>query len=164
MVATVAAGTTAQYYLSLTNYYTGSGEPRGQWVKVGFDTGFESSSLIDNVDFERLHAGLDRSGGFLLSNRGGREDHTGGYDVTFSAPKTVSARWGLSGEAFRAKIERAQARAVEYALDVLERNAAFCRSGKNGVRREKVRLTAAAFQTWRCETCRAHRRRSLRRS
>jgi conjugative relaxase-like TrwC/TraI family protein len=146
MVATVAAGTTAQYYLSLTDYYTGSGEPRGQWVKVGFDSGFAVGTEIGNADFESLHAGLDRKGRCLLSNQGGRQERVGGYDVTFSAPKSVSVLWGLANDTLRKKIELAQARAVEHALKVLEENAAFCRSGKNGVRREKVRLTVAAFQ------------------
>jgi hypothetical protein len=46
----------------------------------------------------------------------------------------------------RTSIEHAQARAVAAVGDVIERHAAFCRSGKAGVHRERVAITAAAFQ------------------
>jgi conjugative relaxase-like TrwC/TraI family protein len=142
MVATVASGTMAQYYLSQTDYYIGGREPPGRWTRVGFASGFEKGSLVESADFERLHAALDGSGKPMLANSGGRKERVGGHDVTFSAPKSVSI---LCVTERRSKIEQAHANAVARALDVLEANAAFCRSGKNGVRREKVRLTVAEF-------------------
>ncbi len=145
MVATVASGTMAQYYLSQTDYYTGGREAPGRWTRVGFASGFATGSLVESADFERLHAALDRSGKPMLANSGGREERVGGHDVTLSAPKSVSILWMTSDEGRRGQIEQAQAKAVARALDVLEANAAFCRSGKNGVRREKVRLTIAEF-------------------
>ena len=145
MVATVASGTMAQYYLSQTDYYTGGREAPGRWARVGFASGFAKGSVVESADFERLHAALDRSGKPMLANSGGREERVGGHDVTLSASKSVSILWVTSDPERRSKIEQAHANAVAHALDILEANAAFCRSGKNGVRREKVRLTVAEF-------------------
>ncbi len=145
MVATIAAGTTAQYYTALTDYYAGGGEPHGVWAKVGIPVDFRRGDRVDSAEFERLHAALDRKGKRLLVNDGGKIERVGGYDATFSAPKSVSALWGISEDALRVGIEQAQAAAVTHALDVLEANAAFCRFGKGGAVRAPARLTVATF-------------------
>lgn len=145
MVATIAAGTSAQYYVSLTGYYTEGGEPPGRWLKVGFAAGVESETQVQPREFERLHAGLDPDGRSLQANDGGKIERVGGYDMTFSAPKSVSVLWSLSDAETRMAIEQAQGRAVEIAVDVLEEHAAFCRIGKGGALRERVKLTVAAF-------------------
>lgn len=144
MVATIAAGTSARYYLSLTSYYTGSGEPSGYWIKVGFAAGFAAGEVVKDADFEKLHAGLDEHGRPLLASSSVKALRVGGYDLSLSAPKTVSIRWATD-EVLRGDIESAQAKAVEAAFALAEREAAFCRFGKGGKRREKTRLTAAAF-------------------
>lgn len=145
LVATIAAGTSAQYYVSLTGYYTQGGEPPGRWLHVGFAAGVEPGTEVALRDFERLHAGLDLHGRQLLSNDGGKIARVGGYDMTFSAPKSVSVLWGLSDFESRKLIEAAQACAVAQATELLQKQAAFCRIGKGGAFREKVRLTVAAF-------------------
>jgi len=145
MVATVAVGTSAEYYITSSDYYVGGREPAGRWVAVGLDIGVHVGSVVEREPFERLHAALDAEGRFMLSSKSGRK-RVGGYDITFSAPKTCSILWALADDELRAKIEAAQARAVEVALKAAEANAAFCRSGKDGVRRERVKLTVAVFQ------------------
>nr|WP_162161293.1 MobF family relaxase [Afipia birgiae] len=145
MVAIVAAGTSAEYYIASSDYYVGGSEPAGRWVAVGVDIGVRAGSVIEREPFERLHAALDAEGRFMLSSKSGKK-HVGGYDITFSAPKTCSILWALADAELRAKIEEAQASAVEAALKAVEANAAFCRSGKDGVRRETVKLTVAVFQ------------------
>ena len=145
MVATVAAGTSAEYYIASSDYYVGGSEPAGRWVAVGVDVGVNVGSVVEREPFERLHAALDSEGRFMLSNKSGKK-RVGGYDITFSAPKTCSILWALADDELRGKIEAAQARAVEVALKAVEANAAFCRSGKDGIRREKVKLTVAVFQ------------------
>ncbi|MBX9646097.1 MAG: relaxase domain-containing protein [Xanthobacteraceae bacterium] len=146
MVATIAAGTTARYYLSLTDYYTAGIENQGVWSKLGVPIDAFLGSAIERADFERLHGALGANGRSLLSNQRERTERVGGYDLTFSAPKSISILWGLGSDELRHQIEAAQARAVQHALDVVEAHAAFCRTGKNGVNRESVKLTAATFQ------------------
>jgi conjugative relaxase-like TrwC/TraI family protein len=146
MVATVAAGTTAEYYLAQCDYYVGGSEPAGRWVAVGVEVGVYVGSVVEREPFERLHAALDVEGRFMLAGKSGKKQRVGGYDVTFSAPKSCSILWAIADDELRAKIESAQAHAVEVALKALEANAAFCRSGKNGIRVQKVDLTVAAFQ------------------
>ncbi|MEK9282670.1 relaxase domain-containing protein [Bradyrhizobium sp. ISRA442] len=145
MVATVAAGTSAEYYIASSDYYFGGSEPAGRWVAVGIDIGARAGSVVEREPFERLHAAIDADGRSMLSSKGGKK-HVGGYDITFSAPKTCSILWALADDELRAKIEEAQAGAVEAALKAVEVNAAFCRSGKDGIHREKVKLTVAVFQ------------------
>lgn len=145
MVATVAAGTSAEYYIASSDYYIGGSEPAGRWVAVGVDIGVRAGSVVEREPFERLHAAIDADGRSLLSSNGLKK-HVGGYDITFSAPKTCSILWALADDELRAKIEEAQAGAVEAALKAVEANAAFCRSGKDGIHREKVKLTVAVFQ------------------
>lgn len=145
MVATVAAGTSAEYYIASSDYYVGGSEPAGRWVALGVDIGVRVGSVVEREPFERLHAAIDSEGRLMLSCKGGKK-HVGGYDITFSAPKTCSILWALADPQLRAKIEAAQANAVEVALKAIEANAAFCRFGKDGVRRQKVKLTVAVFQ------------------
>ena len=145
MVATVAAGTSAEYYIASSDYYIGGSEPAGRWVVVGVDVGVNVGSVVEREPFERLHAALDSDGRFMLASKSGKK-RVGGYDITFSAPKTCSILWALADDDLRAKIEAAQASAVEVALKAVEENAAYCRSGRDGVRRQRVKLTVAVFQ------------------
>ncbi|WP_058636029.1 MobF family relaxase [Aureimonas ureilytica] len=147
MVATVSAGTSARYYTAQIEYYLGGREPDGHWLLAGPGLGVIAASVVDNAAFERLHAAVDASGRSLLGNQGGGgKEAVGGYDVTFSAPKSLSVRWGLAEPLLRVRLEAAQLTAVGIAVDHLDRQAAFCRRGKNGTTLERVQLTAAAFQ------------------
>lgn len=146
MVASMAAGTTARYYLAQVEYYLGGREPAGRWLAVGPGLGLEAGTQVERAPFERLHAARDEQGRPLLATNGGRTERVGGYDVTFSAPKSVSLLWTLGDPEIRAAVEAAQERAVAAAVDLLDRNAAFCRRGKGGLIRERVKLTVALFR------------------
>lgn len=146
MVATIAAGTSAQYYLAQVEYYLGGREPAGRWLMAGPGVGVSLGSTVERGLFERLHAAQDEAGSSLLSNSGGKLERVAGYDITFSAPKSASLLWALADEDLRTEIEQAQEQAVEAAIALLDRNAAFCRRGKNGRIREAVQLTVAAFR------------------
>ena len=146
MVATVAAGTSARYYTQQSEYYLGGREPAGVWLTAGPGIGVTPMSEVAPRDFERLHEARDGRGRSLLANAGGRADRVGGYDVTFSAPKSVSLLWGLGDDDLRTAIERTQEQAVAAAVEMLDRNAAFCRRGKGGRDQEAVRLTVALFR------------------
>ena len=69
-----------------------------------------------------------------------------GFDVTFSAPKSVSVLFGIGDPATQSAIHDAHARAVREAFAYFERSTAFARRGAGGA--ETVRgdgLVAAAF-------------------
>ena len=70
----------------------------------------------------------------------------GGYDLTFSPVKSVSALWALAAPEVAARIEAAHQAAVAEALAWLEDHALFSREGTAGVRQVNVTgLVAAAF-------------------
>ena len=146
MVATIAAGTTAKYYSKQSEYYLGGGEPAGRWISSTNNFDVTHGAAVDNALFERLHAGLDADGHPLLSNKGDAVNRVGGIDLTLSAPKSVSVAFALADEETRRAIEKAQQEACEATIAFLERNAAFCRRGKNGHRLERATLTVASFQ------------------
>ncbi|WP_244486655.1 MobF family relaxase [Aurantimonas sp. Leaf443] len=146
MVATVAAGTSAQYYLAQVEYYLGGKEPDGRWIKTSPGLGSFPSNIVDGGAFERLHAARDEDGRPLISNTGKHLDQVGGYDVCFSPPKSLQVLWGLGAAPISTGLEAVQLAAVQEAVDFLDREAAFCRRGRNGLILEKVSLTAAAFQ------------------
>lgn len=147
MVATVAAGTSAQYYIETTDYYIGGREADGRWIAAAPELDLALGDIVERAPFELLHAGLRPDGTALLSTIGidGARRRIGGYDVTFSAPKSIALLWALADDELRAQLEAAQAKAVSQAMALAEQYAAFCRFGRNGLRREKTRLTVAAF-------------------
>lgn len=145
MVASIAAGTSAKYYIDCTQYYIGGIEPDGVWLSDG-GLGVPVGSTVEAGDFENLHAACGLDGRPLLANDGGRTDQVGGYDATFSAPKTVSIAWAFADAERKRLIEAAQREAVAEAIEMLNRHAAFCRRGRGGKILEKVQLTVAAFQ------------------
>lgn len=78
--------------------------------------------------------GRDPLSGQLLA---GARTRTGGnvaFDLTFTAPKSVSVLVAVGGEEVRRAVLAAHARGTQAALDYLERRACFVRRGRNGVR------------------------------
>src|SRR5260370_12977423 len=147
VVATIAAGTTAQYYSKQSEYYLGGCEPAGRWISATNNLGVTNGSAVDNSLFERLHAGLDESGQPLLTNSGDVAKRVAGIDLTLSAPKSVSIIFALADRETRRGIEVAQHRACEATIAFLGRHAAFCRRGRNGLHLERAAsLTVASFQ------------------
>lgn len=145
MVASIAAGTTAQYYLSRTEYYLDDREPQGIWV-AGTDFGITAGQVVQADLFERLHGALDENGRSLLTNDGNRVEQVGGYDITFSSPKSMSLLWGIADGELREQLEAVQLSAVQTAIRMLDENAAYCRRGHGGQHLERVSLSVAAFQ------------------
>lgn len=143
-----AAGAVS-YLLHLTEkngrpdeYYTKEGDA-GIWL----GSGAEHLGLAGEVDgklFAALAAGFDPDGAAMVQNAGDPE-RVAGWDLTFSAPKSVSIVWSLAGEDLQKKIEAAQARAVTRALEFVEEHAARVRTGKGGEDIEQCKLVAAAF-------------------
>lgn len=93
----------------------------GIWIATGAGFGIVDGGTVERELFERLHAATDPGGKTLLSNGGKRIDRVLGYDMTFSAPKSVSVLWALCDEELRGRIEAVQAEAVKAAVRVLEK-------------------------------------------
>ena len=98
-------------------YLSPDGEPTqapGQWL-ASPDTlarlGIEGST-VEGRDFISLMEGKHPRSGRWLRQAGSNGARGGGIDLTFSAPKSVSAVWALADESQRREIEAAHAAAV----------------------------------------------------
>ncbi|MEL6693909.1 MAG: MobF family relaxase [Pseudomonadota bacterium] len=100
---------------------------------------------VSRKDFEALLSGFDPKTAEPLVQTSNKS-HAPGWDMTYSAPKSVSVLWALSPPEARTKIEAAHRWAVSVATEHLEDNHAFTRRGKGGAIREPVAgLTIARF-------------------
>ncbi|ANC42863.1 nicking and unwinding protein OriT (plasmid) [Hafnia alvei] len=91
-----SAGGAAGYYTDKDNYYVlGSMDDRwhGEGAKL---LGLEG--CIDKDTFTRALKGLLPDGSDLSRLQGGSNKHRLGYDLTFSAPKSVSVMAMLGGD------------------------------------------------------------------
>jgi conjugative relaxase-like TrwC/TraI family protein len=71
---------------------------------------------------------------------------TAAFDLTFSAPKSVSVLMGLGDRAIRTEVREGHEAAMRAAFDYLERTACVTRRGTNGVRHVRGEgFVAAAF-------------------
>ena len=138
MVASISARGRAQaalaYYAHLRHddYYTRQGEPPGRWAGEGADR-LSLDGPVTQSEFEAALKGIDPKTGEQLARHGGRSRaHSAGWDMTFSAPKSVSVLWALSDRQNRVAIEAAHRSAVLSASRHLERTAAWARRGKGG--------------------------------
>lgn len=72
-----------------------------------------------------------------------------GFDLTFSAPKSVSVAWAMADEPTRQRIYAAHVRALEFVIADGERRVFVTRTGRGGVVSEDVRgVVATAFDHW----------------
>jgi conjugative relaxase-like TrwC/TraI family protein len=150
----LAAGQ-ADYYLDLAHgrvdrgasvasgvedYYVGGTEPAGRWLgRLGAELG-----LAGEVGAARLKQILDppEAG----ASRRAAKGRVPGFDLTFSAPKSVSVVFGVGGDRLQAEIAGAHGVAVEAALGYLERDALAVRRGHGGRRSlDAAGFVAAAF-------------------
>lgn len=126
------------------DYYTEAGGTSGRWL----GSGAEALGLAGDVEpqaFDHLAAGFDPQSGEALVQRAG-EAHRSGWDLTFSAPKSVSIVWGLAEHEQREAIERAHGQAVERTLMLAEREGLFVtRRGQDGIARETAKPIIATY-------------------
>jgi len=72
-----------------------------------------------------------------------------GFDLTFSAPKSVSVAWALADPPTREAIHAGHAKALEFVIGYAEEHVFASRSGPGGIVQEDVRgVVAAAFDHW----------------
>jgi conjugative relaxase-like TrwC/TraI family protein len=109
--------------------------------------GLSAERPVEREDLLALMDGVSPVDGSELRAAGGNGTRVAGIDLTFSAPKSVSALWAVSGGEQREWIERAHGRAVASALERTERDIELLRSRVGGeLRWERAgSLLAAEF-------------------
>ena len=84
--------------------------------------------------------------GFVATASKAAQTPVAGYDLTFSPVKSVSALWALAAPDVAREVQAAHEAAVRATIGLLEREVAFTRVGKGGIRQVPVTgLVAAAF-------------------
>ena len=138
-------GGQGMYYVSLSreDYYMEGGEPPGQWLGEGAKQ-LGLIGTVEREDFLSLFAGYGVDGTPLVQNAG-KDDRQPGWDLTFSAPKSVSLAWALSDPATRERISEAHFASVSQATSFLQ-DRTTTRRGKRGTRTEPAHLVIAAFE------------------
>jgi conjugative relaxase-like TrwC/TraI family protein len=128
-----------RYYLEKVaegteDYYSGEGEEAGQWLgdaaaELGLSGKVEPDQLV------AMLTGMNPASGEPLGLRAvpGRGP-VPGFDLTFSAPKSVSLAWALGGGEVSPEVKAAHQRSVEVALSYMQRHACLTRrsSGDGG--------------------------------
>jgi conjugative relaxase-like TrwC/TraI family protein len=114
------------------DYYSGEGEAKGEWM----GDAAEELGLYGEIDPKQLTAmltGHNPATGEPLGLRavGGRGP-VPGFDLTFSAPKSVSLTWALGGPEVAGKVAEAHGKAVQAALAYMQREACWTRRGAEG--------------------------------
>ncbi len=135
------------YYLDLSegDYYLQGGEPPGEWLGRGAGAR-DLSGEVARDSFEALARGFDPKTGKALVQNGGSARRQMGWDLAFSAPKSVSVAWALSERDVRRAIREAQARAVRVAVSFLESEAGLSRAGSGGGDVQRALWTGVAFE------------------
>jgi conjugative relaxase-like TrwC/TraI family protein len=126
------------------DYYSKPGEAPGQW-RGGLAADLGLQGEVDSDAYAAVLSGKNPVTGEVLLRRpeprtftdaSGRTRHKEpilGYDIRFSAPKSVSVLWGVGSPEVQAAIERSFDTAVEAGIAYLEAHACYVQRGKGGV-------------------------------
>lgn len=170
----VAAGDVdLQHGGSLTAYYEQIGNPAGRWHGTGLARlGQDAVNRVvpgERVTEEAMAAvfrdGIDPVTGAPLgrpynhytataqaepgARSAGPRHAVVGYDLTFTAPKSVSVLWGLADDRTRAVVYAAHRDALTEALAVVEQRVIRTRVGDAGCRQVRTQgMIAAIFDHW----------------
>ncbi len=127
-------------------YQGGDREPPGVWQGRGLEAlGLELGDKVSDAVFKNIIEGRTADGSDL-GVQGAGENHRAGWDLTFSAPKSVSLAWAAADGEMHSKISSAHNAATAKALAFIEDQAAYGRRGKAGAEHEK--LPGLAFATY----------------
>ncbi|MYH71449.1 relaxase domain-containing protein [Candidatus Poribacteria bacterium] len=145
-----AAGVHFSSQVDQAGYYTDSGEQPGVWAAAGA-MGVQVGGAVTIDQLKAMLAGCDPDTGEQLGRRinpGGtfidrlgiarQRKAVGGFDLTYSVPKSVSTAWALADEATRREIESAWSLSVRSLIDYVQANGVASRSGTGGANNEEV--------------------------
>lgn len=148
-------GGKADYYTSLaaSDYYvaeTLSLEPFGYWIGKGAEKARLDGKKVNSKEFEHLFHGFSPDGKEKwVQNagryKGGDRDRMPGFDLTVSAPKSVSICWALGSDEVRRGIEKAQREAIVIMVEKIEEKTTV-RAGSGGRIKDSAGIIAGVFQ------------------
>ena len=147
-IAKMSAGSAVSYHIHMQkdgqveDYYSKEGE--GKWVGEGAEK-LSLNGTVNASDFKALAEGFDPKTGEKLTQNSGKTDRVAGYDLTFSAPKSVSIAMAVSSESDAKLIQAAHDKAVSAALQFVQDKQAQTRTGHDGLVKEKAPLIVATF-------------------
>ncbi|MDN5604374.1 MAG: relaxase domain-containing protein [Kocuria sp.] len=152
-LSNVSVGDASAQKGKLTSYYTGSSDPAGTWYGSGLaGLSIAGESVVTQQDaitiYEELknpttgeslgHRPIESTnapeGATTPSGRAAKSDRkaVSGFDLTFSAPKSVSALWAVADAGTQSRIHTAHQNAVRDCLDWVENNVVQTRAGHGG--------------------------------
>ena len=125
----------AQVAAGVEDYYAGRGESPGRWRGSGARAlGLGAGERVSRAAFLGLMQGRSPVDGSVLRAMGARST-VAGFDLTFSAPKSVSVLFAVADRDVSSALLAAHELAVDAALAYLEREACWTRRGRDGVER-----------------------------
>jgi conjugative relaxase-like TrwC/TraI family protein len=148
-VGAMGAGS-VNYHSSLAkeDYYSKGQEPPGVWLGTGAEK-LGLSGVVKRQELKNVFCGFSPDGKEkLVQNAGkmtGKQSRDPGWDLTFSAPKSVSICWAISLPEVRQIIERAHFEAVKETIKDIESQTVI-RKGKGGCIHEQAGLVVATYQ------------------
>jgi conjugative relaxase-like TrwC/TraI family protein len=127
----------AGYYQSAVvagaeDYYAGDGDAPGRWIGRSDLVGAVAGSLATAVDSKMLLEAKCAPDGSRLGKTMVTERSVTAFDLTFSAPKSVSLLYALGDPEVMAEVEAAHTAAVEAAIAFVSPRIAHTRTGHAG--------------------------------
>jgi conjugative relaxase-like TrwC/TraI family protein len=128
------------------DYYSGRGEAPGEWTGAGAEE-LGLAGVVSAAQFNALLEGRDPRAPGTRLRASVSEPTIAAFDLTFSAPKSVSVLFAVAPAEVSATLVEAHEEAVRAAVGYLEESAVFVRRGAGGVRFEHAGgLIAAAYR------------------
>lgn len=146
-IGAISSSAAAVSYYEKDDYYLENGgdpDAQGTWFGKGADA-LGLGGSVDRDDFKNILEGKLPNGDTLGRVRDGEIQHRPGWDLTFSAPKSVSVAAEIGGDD---RLLAAHDKAVNTAMAWMEKEAgSYRQSGHLGVRTyTSGKLVAALFQ------------------
>lgn len=135
----------ALYYESLAteDYYASGGEPAGYWLGQ-LQSAMHLNGEVQVGELGKILQGYHPITGETMASNAG-EAHKAGWDMTFSAPKSVSVAWALANAETKKEIQNAQKMAVEAGVRFLEKHA-FSSRDRGEMSGSINQIIAAAYE------------------
>lgn len=124
------------------DYYAGENDS-GKWVPGDLGEALGLEGELKRGQLLKMLQGFHPETGEPLAKNAGPA-HKAGWDLTFSAPKSVSAIWAVAPRELRQAIEAAQAHAATEGLEFIQEQGGF--SSRSRQNPEAVNILAAQFQ------------------
>ncbi|HEX2904414.1 MAG TPA: MobF family relaxase [Jatrophihabitans sp.] len=154
LMASVARADLDRGTSGLTKYYAVSGTPPGRFLGAGLaglngGKGVAAGAVVSEEALFRMLGMLQDPVIGQPLGRAPSASAVAGFDLTFSAPKSVSVLWGLADDETRMRISEAHQAALQQVITHAELHVFASRTGAGGPLTVPVRgVVAAGFDHW----------------